>query len=121
MLYLRNLYLRLCYVLIFTVLTLKIGFFFTTITFNNTSSIIESITTIFGSEGSFQLFDLFSNSTSNENKDFVDFKAKFLISFLIKPQALSNVVFEVEEKSSRQFFPIPSICSHTGIFLCLRL
>jgi hypothetical protein len=67
------------------------------------------------------LFNLFSQSIINQDFEVLDQSQK--LPRVLYASKLVEHPFSTytPNKVVQQFFPSPSICSHTGIYLCLRL
>jgi hypothetical protein len=116
----KDLFIKVCYLLVLSSITLKACLLCFSITEGLDSSQIHH--SFQGeSEQQSQLVDLFSQSIINWDFEILDHSQKL-------PRTL-NISKLVEHLHStftpnrivQQFFPSPSICSHTGIYLCLRL
>lgn len=118
---LKKIYHNICYAMIISVLVLKVGVIFITITTNYNAPNLADFTSPWENTKQAHYIDLFTNSAILYSPLVSDYIDKSILGFPTKHITVNRDIVFSQEKTITQFFPVPSICSHTGIYMCLRL
>ncbi|HCY00659.1 MAG TPA: hypothetical protein DG754_11020 [Bacteroidales bacterium] len=74
-----------------------------------------------GNTDTVEVIDILVSSKQIIVTDPVEWNFSFFKETFLQNQKAPFCLYKPQIKGERLFYPLPQICSHTGIFMCLRL